>query len=160
MFLKKGKQIMKMKIEQISPCRIAYIRQVGPYGAGNGKAMERLKRWAESNGLLHEQSIILGIAHDNPETTKPESCRYDTCLVISEDESISGSDVSLGNLSGGNYSIFQIDHTSEAVEKAWNDIFPELRKLGCQFDQSRPILERYQAVLVKDHSCEICVPIC
>ncbi|HWR62387.1 MAG TPA: hypothetical protein VN580_12285, partial [Clostridia bacterium] len=35
---------MNMKIEIIPPCKMAYIRQNGPYGSGNALAMERLKK--------------------------------------------------------------------------------------------------------------------
>lgn len=38
-------------------------------------------------------------------------------------------------------------------------IFPELFKEGHQLDETRPILERYQSRLLKEHYCEICVPI-
>ena len=58
---------MNIEIEYIPYCRIAYVRQIGPYGENNVQTMEQLKIWAQSNNLLDEQSIILGIAHDNPE---------------------------------------------------------------------------------------------
>ncbi|MFT5873177.1 MAG: DNA gyrase inhibitor GyrI [Clostridium sp.] len=64
-FIKKGK-IMNIEIEKISFYRIAYIRQIGSYGQNNVKTIENLKKWAMSNGLINNQSIILGIARDNP----------------------------------------------------------------------------------------------
>jgi DNA gyrase inhibitor GyrI len=74
---------MEVITEQMPACVIAYLRTVGPYGINNVRLMEELKKWAEINHLLNEDSIILGIAQDNPMTTKPENCRYDTCIVIS-----------------------------------------------------------------------------
>ena len=76
---------MNIKIENIPAYRIAYIRQIGPYGISNVRTMEKLKEWAKSNHLFNDESIILGIVQDNPETTKPENCRYDTCIVVSND---------------------------------------------------------------------------
>lgn len=155
---------MEMKIETIPPYKVAYIRQIGPYGSGNVQTMQKLKTWARTNGLLHDDSIILGIAHDNPETTKPENCRYDTCLVISDDDCAShkaagNEDVSLGNIAGGRYSVFMITHTAEAVQQAWLEIFPEIARHGYQFDETRTVLERYAAKIVNSHYCEICVPV-
>jgi len=165
---------MEMKIETIPPYKIAYIRHIGPYGTGNVQTMQKLKKWAKTNKLLNNNSIILGIAHDNPETTKPENCRYDTCLVISDNDcagndcacneaagikAAGNEDVSVGNIVGGRYSVFKISHTEEGVQQAWLEIFPELEKQGYQFDETRAVLERYTVEMVDNNYCEICVPI-
>lgn len=165
---------MEMKIEIIPPYKIAYIQHIGPYGNDNIQTMQKLKTWAKTNGLLHDNSIILGIAHDNPETTKPENCRYDTCLVISDNDCIGNNcayneaagnkvagneNVSVGSIVGGRYSIFKIYHTAEAVQQAWLEVFPELVKQGYTFDDTRTVLERYAVDMVNSHYCEICVPI-
>lgn len=150
---------MKLTIEQLPSYRIAYTRQVGPYGSDNVQTMERLKGWARTNNIFDNKSVILGIALDNPGTTKPENCRYDTCLVVTDDYLIEEGDIKEGSVAGGKYAVFQIEHTAEAVQKAWIEIFPELFGQGFQLDESRPILERYRAELVARHYCEICVPI-
>ena len=150
---------MKMQIEAMPPYRVAYLRQIGPYGSGNAEMMENLKQWARTNRLLHSQSVILGLAHDNPEITKAEACRYDVCLVIAGDYNLINGGVNEEQLPGGDYAVFQISHTVEAIRQAWQEIFPELTARGCQIDASRPVLERYSAGMVNHHFCEICVPI-
>jgi len=140
-------------------CRIAYIRKIGPYGMTNIQAMEELKKWASLNHLFNDESIILGIAWDNPETTKPENCRYDACIVISGNYSVTDSNVREGNIVGGKYAICKVRHIAEAIQKAWIDIFTELPRQGYQFDETRPIIERYILEMVNNHHCEICVPI-
>ncbi len=150
---------MKLTIENIPQLRIAYFRQIGPYGSGNVQTMEKLKAWARSNDLFSDNSVILGIARDDPETTMPENCRYDTCIVVADEISLREGEIGEGIISGGKYAVFQIDHTAEAVQKAWAEIFPELFGQGIQFDGSRPILERYRVQMVNNHSCEICVPV-
>jgi len=150
---------MDIMIENMPAYRIAYIRQIGPYGIKNEQTMEELKRWAGNNNLINDESIILGIAQDNPETTKPEKCRYDACVVVSNDDPVTGGYVMEGNLVGGKYTVFKIPHTAEAVQKAWIKIFPELLSLGYQIDDTRPIIERYDVRMVNNHLCEICVPV-
>ncbi|MEY8348079.1 GyrI-like domain-containing protein [Bacillus cereus] len=150
---------MDIRIETIPAYQIAYIRQIGPYGVENVRTMEKLKEWATCNHLFHDDSIILGIAQDHPETTKPENCRYDACIVVSNDYTVNDSYVRKGNIVGGKYAVFQISHTAEAVQKAWIDIFPALLRQGYQFDDERPIIERYVVEMVHNHQCEICVPI-
>jgi len=49
--------------------------------------------------------------------------------------------------------------TVDAMQKAWIEIFSELSKINCKFDDRRPILERYAMQMLNKHYCEICVPI-
>lgn len=148
---------MKIKIENLPNYRIAYVRQVGPYGPHNSQTMENLKNWAKDNNLLHEKAIILGIAQDPPDTTPPEKCRYDACLVISNDYEIDEA-VSEGELSGGKYAIHKVKHTAEDIQQAWDGIFTELRNNDYQIDD-KPIFERYSGELINQDYCEICVPV-
>ena len=148
-----------MKIEMIPEAELVYIRRVGPYGLENIQTMEKLKAWAMVEGLLNDESIILGIPRDNPTVTKPEDCRYDAGLIVSDVQQISDDDVHIGRISPGEYAVFVIDHTAESLERAWSTLFLDLSKQGYQLDESRPIMERYAARMVKNHRCEICVPI-
>lgn len=150
---------MDMIIEKLPAYRIAFIRQIGPYGTNNVQTMEELKKWAKANHLFHNESIILGIAWDNPEITKPENCRYDTCIVVPDDYTIIDSNIREGGLAGGKYAVFRINHTAEAIQNAWLGIFPELSRQGYQLDLARPIIERYAVQMVQNHRCEICVPV-
>jgi DNA gyrase inhibitor GyrI len=150
---------MEMTTENIPSYKVAYVRRVGPYGADNVQTMEKLKQWARSNNLWNDKSVVLGIAQDNPETTKPENCRYDTCIVLENDVVLDDDSVCQGNLTGGKYAVFLIPHTAEAVQAAWAEIFSYLFSQAVQYDETRPILERYAVERVKNHYCEICVPI-
>ncbi len=150
---------MKITEENIPSYRIAYMRRVGPYGTDNMPMMEKLKQWAGSNNLLNDESIIFGIAQDNPAATKPENCRYDTCIVLANDFILKDDSVCQGKIAGGKYAVFQIPHTAEAVREAWAELFPQLFEQHYPIDETRPILERYAANMIKNHLCEICVPI-
>jgi DNA gyrase inhibitor GyrI len=151
---------MNMNIETISSCSIAYIRQIGAYGVENIHTMEQLKHWAKANNLMNSKTVIFGIAHDNPQTTPPENCRYDACILLNDEHFPTDGNVQHGEINGGKYAVFTVKHTAEAVEQAWVEIFPVLSESGYLPDTTRPILERYAAEQVEKHLCEICVPIC
>lgn len=150
---------MTYQIEEMSKNRIAYMRRVGPYGEGNYALMKKFKGWAKANGLFTKSAVILGISQDNPATTTPEQCRYDVGVVVSEQFTTTDTDVDVAELSGGRYAVFTINHTAEAIEKAWGEIFVQLSSQGQQPDVSRPILERYIPAMIDKHLCEICVPV-
>ncbi len=150
---------MNMKIENLPSCSVAYIRKVGVYGADNIRTMEQLKHWAEANNLMNNKTVIFGIAHDNPQTTPPENCRYDACILLANKHFEVDGNVQYGEIGGGKYAVFSVQHTAKAVEQAWEDIFPLLFEGGYLYDATRAIIERYAAEMVDRHLCEICVPI-
>jgi DNA gyrase inhibitor len=148
---------MNIKVEPLPKYRIAYVRQVGPYGPGNIQAMEKLKKWAEERNLLAESAIILGIPQDNPETTLPANCRYDACIVLSNDYEIDDS-ICESQLSGGKYVICKVKHTAEDIGKSWDEIFPALQNSGYKID-NKPSFERYIGDMIYNDYCEICIPV-
>lgn len=150
------KESMKFKVETLPNYRIAYVRRVGPYGPANIEVMEKLKKWAKEKNLL-KSAILLAIPQDNPETTLPENCRFDACIVISKDYQMDDS-ICESELSGGKYLIYEVKHTAEDIQKAYADIFPALQSNGYQID-SKPILERYTGDMINNPYCEICVPV-
>ncbi len=75
---------MDVNIVTLPPARIAYMRHIGPYGAGiNRFWAETFLPWRIAQGL--DQSPCYGIGHDDPHITAPEQCRYDACVEVPED---------------------------------------------------------------------------
>lgn len=150
---------MPYEIEEMSKNHIAYMRRVGPYGAGNYALMKKFKEWTKTNGLFIASAVILGISQDNPAVTPPENCRYDVGTIVSEHFETTDANVNVSELQGGKYAVFTIDHTAEAIQEAWGEIFVQLSAQGQQPDVSRPILERYIPAMIDRPLCEICVPV-
>ena len=150
---------MTYQIEEIPKSYIAYMRRVGPYGADNYALMKKFKVWAKANGLFTTSAVILGISQDNPAVTPPENCCYDVGIVVFEDFTTTDTDVDIAEMPGGKYAVFTIEHTAEAIQKAWGEIFVQLSAENQQPDVSRPILERYIPAMIDQHLCEICVPV-
>lgn len=148
---------MKFKVETLPDYRIAYMRRVGQYGPNNIEVMEKLKEWAKKKNLL-ESAILFAIPQDNPEITLPDKCRFDACIVISQDVQLDDL-VCEGKLSGGKYVIYEIKHTAEDIQKAYFTIFRSLQSNGYQIDHNKPIMEKYISDMTNNPYCEICVPV-
>ena len=147
---------MKFKVETFPNYRIAYMRRVGRYGLANIEVMEKLKKWAKEKNLL-ESAILFAIPQDNPETTLPDHCRFDACIVIPNDYQVDNS-VFEGELSGGKYLIYEIKHTADDIQKAYSDIFQSLQKNGYKME-NKPIMEKYIGDMISNPNCEICIPV-
>jgi DNA gyrase inhibitor GyrI len=148
---------MKMIIEDIPQSKTAYFRNVGEYGEKQNKElMISFKNWAKAEGLF-DNSVILGIPQDNPETTLKEKCRYDVCLVVNKDFEVTKPALT-GEFSGGKYAVFLLDHTKEAISEFWKNIFSEIAQNKLTL-RNQPIVERYTSQMIENHLCEILVPI-
>ncbi|ULQ60425.1 GyrI-like domain-containing protein [Brucepastera parasyntrophica] len=147
---------MDFIIEQRPSQPVLYMRRTGPYGSESYGLMTALKDWADRKGLLTD-SVIYGIARDN-ENTPAEECRYDVCLVAASDVRADGQ-VQRGEIPGGKYAVFTVEHTAEAIQAFWTSVIERLQKEGLQFDMTRSILERYEYRLVEEGQCEFCVPV-
>ena len=148
---------MTITIEQLPESRIAYFRNIGPYGEKQNKElMESFKKWAKLNGVFNN-STILAIPQDNPQITPKEQCRYDVCVVISKDFNVT-KPARVGEFSGGKYAVFLLDHTKEAISEFWSNIFSEIERNNLLIKE-QPIIERYTAQMIDHHLCEILVPI-
>jgi AraC family transcriptional regulator len=94
---------MRVEIKQIEPMRVAYLRHVGPYDEV-GEAWDRLLTLMGKEGYLGGNPAMLGICHDDPETTPAEKIRYDACLAV--DEGFTGlGPIGVQTVAGGSYAV-------------------------------------------------------
>lgn len=145
--------------EAIPPCKILYMRRTGAYGTKNCKLMSTFKKWLADNRLYDAHTVIYAIPLDNPETTPPCQCRYDVCIPYPTNRSFEWDQVKCKEWNPGNYVVFQIPHTPDAIQAAWKTCFSALAEQGYLLDTSRPVMERYQKNLVDKHCCELCLPV-
>ena len=151
---------MKQEIETLPMQKVVYMRNVGPYGSKeNFEMMMTFKKWIKDNHLENDlnESGILGIPLDDPQNTPPEACRYDLALFVS------GAYVSHGLVqerlyTGGTYVIFEVPHTTEAVETFWLTIDKKMKEKQLKLRKS-PIIERFKTTIGTEQVCEFLVPI-
>lgn len=146
----------EIKQEILENLPIVYMRRIGQYGEENQALMKKMKEWIELNAPNSEKKVIYAIAQDNPAIVPPEKCRYDVCFVT--DQFTNDTNILHGKLPNGKYSIFEIEHTAEAVKKFWLEFMTIFETNQIQLDITRPILERYDFKLIEKGKCEFCIP--
>jgi AraC family transcriptional regulator len=98
-----GGSKMEVKIENVKPMKVAFMRHTGPYDQC-GKTWEALCMNLGPKGLLGPGTRFVGLCHDDPEVTPPEKIRYDACLVVGDDFEAEG-DVGVQTIGGGEYAV-------------------------------------------------------
>jgi AraC family transcriptional regulator len=94
---------MDVKIEHIEPFRVAFMRHVGPYDTC-GSTWERFCSVLGPRGLISDQSVFLGICHDDPEVTPPDKVRYDACMRVDEGFE-PPEEIAVQEVDGGDYAV-------------------------------------------------------
>ncbi|MBI5522370.1 MAG: AraC family transcriptional regulator [Desulfarculus sp.] len=94
---------MEVSIKQLAPQPVAFVRHQGPY-QDCGQAWQILCAWAGPQGLLGPGAKFIGVCHDDPEITPPQSIRYDACLALPPGLRPSG-EVAWQELAGGDYAL-------------------------------------------------------
>jgi len=153
---------MNQAIVTLPGVTVAYLRQVGPYGAAIGPLWQKLRHWALPRGLWKESMVCYGISHDDPTTTPLEKCRYDACIEVPPAMVVDGG-AERAELPGGLYARLTFHGTPgdipAGLDKLFHQIIPQANK---QFDFSRPIFELYRGITKMDadgsFGCDLCVP--
>ncbi|MBI4880190.1 MAG: AraC family transcriptional regulator [Planctomycetes bacterium] len=98
-----GGKHMDAVIKRLPAQRVVFLRHVGPYHEV-GPTWGRLCAWAGPRGLIRPDAEMLGLCHDDPETTPPEKIRYDACISVDRELAGEG-DIGTQIIAGGDYAV-------------------------------------------------------
>lgn len=78
-----GETEMDVKLVDFDDTRVAYVRHTGPYFECCG-AWESICASEAVMSTVSENTIMLGLCHDDPDVTPTDKIRYDACVSIPE----------------------------------------------------------------------------
>jgi len=155
---------MNVDVKTLPEARVAYLRNVGPYGGVEiPRTWQRFAAWCGEQGLLSPRRTMYGLCHDDPDVTPPAQCRYDACIEVDADFRPSG-DIGVQQLTGGRYACARFSGTSAQIHDAWNALCGQwLPDSGYQIDDRLP-LELYPPDGAMDEAtgafeCLLCLPV-
>jgi AraC family transcriptional regulator len=138
------KRKLNVRIEELPPWRIAYVKHMKGYGdsTGIGDAFETLFCWAGPRGFMGPDTKILGLALDNPDITPKDKCRYYACVVVNERAEPDGR-VGIMTVRPGTYAIGRFSGGRDIFRRAYEAMYGEwLCGSGWQPDDA-PAFECY-----------------
>jgi AraC family transcriptional regulator len=130
-----------VRIEDVPPRRVAFIRHVGPYQEC-GPVFERMMAWAGRNGLFGPGTMVLGIGHDDPEVTPPDKIRYDACVTAPPHVQGEG-EVRIQTIEGGPYAILKLVGPYEGLPAAYRWLYGTWLPTSGRETRNAPAYEVY-----------------
>jgi AraC family transcriptional regulator len=157
----KGASLSSTVVRTLQPMSLAFIRHTGPYENVPISSWDALIGWARRHDIPAPY-VLLGIAHDAPGITKPESLRFDAAIRV-PGEFRSGKRVGYQRFPGGLFAFTTSVGPLASLPAAYMEIFRRLqrdRSLACL---GVPCLEFYRVNRVVDDLAiihtEIAVPV-
>ena len=151
---------MEIRIEDLAPMRVAYIRHNGPYETCC-QAWGRLYDWATRHRFITPRTFGIGACYEDAETTTDEN-RYDACLTCDENFESNG-EVSVQTLGGGKYVTAVHRGPYKGLRNAFRRILREWLPKSGRNRRNAPCLELYiddpEKTPEPDLRTKICIPI-
>jgi AraC family transcriptional regulator len=163
-FNKEG-SIRQVIIENISPFKVAYIRNVGPYQEDDtlfDKLYAQLSQWAVPRGYINDDTFTLNIYHDNPEITEKQKLRVMVAIPV-KDTFHQYRSVGVTKISGGKYGVCRFLLKKNEFMEAWDWMFAVwLKNSGYERDDR----EAFERCLGDNYingerffNVDICIPV-
>jgi AraC family transcriptional regulator len=154
---------MTVRIEDLPPYRVAYVRHVGPYGDGGISALwVDFERWIRAHGLRQPGTLTIGIGHDAPTIAAAETLRYDACLVVDAGFKADRR-VNIADLPGGKYAVMPFEGRPADLSTAWERFWTVWLPGSGYQPEDRPCLELrpdFETSAAANHvRCKLCLPI-
>jgi AraC family transcriptional regulator len=154
---------LQVKIVEMLPFRVAYIRKIGPYSKEMLlPAYKKLLQWADPRGLINAGMMVLGAMWSDPFTVPEDKTIYDACITVPESIKADKS-VNIQILPGGKYAVYNCEIEYNSTTKAWmnftlnwlihSDYLPDQRPMyqfHCNDPEEHPL---------KHEIHDLCMPI-
>lgn len=111
---------MKVTVIELDAMRLGAIRHVGPYQE-IGSAFGKLGTIAAQTGLFGPQTLIVGLYHDDPETTPAEELRSDAAIRVGDDQPLPDSLIEI-RIPAGRYACATHGGSYAGLPDAWAEL--------------------------------------
>jgi len=108
------KEISNVKIVEVEPKHVAYVRYMKGYNLKEISQMwSEFIHWAEKNSLTDKDSEYIGEFSDTPFSTDTAKSRYDACITIKENEILD--EINTKIIPGGLYAMHHFEGNPEKL---------------------------------------------
>jgi AraC family transcriptional regulator len=156
-------QLSKVRVQQLQPIPLAFIRNLGPYVDVDVTLFDQLVAWARQKQLYKGDNLLIGIGHDAPSVTPPDKLRFDACLEVPEPFPAEGK-IGCQTMPAGHFAIISyIGPYGATLEQAYLEIFRQVAQVERYDLIGLPIIEIYRSTHINPdydlNHTDICIPV-
>ena len=134
--------VMKPEMREFPETSVLFVRKTGAYSDAATPAWETLMGFAYKKRLMTNETLMIGISHDDPNITAAENLRYDACISHSGSVKPEG-EVGRQTVAGGRYAVFLHKGAYTGLAEIYRNIFAGwLPTSGCIL-REQPCFEIY-----------------
>lgn len=138
-----GREPLQVTMQELSPCRVLYIRTIGPYAPEvYDQTFNRLLQWVFERGVIKDFYIPIGAGSGDFRKSPEQAYVYDACLAVPEEVEGEG-EVCTQTLAGGRYAVMHCEDTLEAIELDIARLLDEWLPASGYMRDERPVLTFY-----------------
>jgi AraC family transcriptional regulator len=157
-----------VRLEQVRPLIVAFVRHVGPYdqllekGSPMAPLWAELLQWGNENKLINADSLLIGLPQDDPSVTPPEKQRFDVCVQVSEFRNPSGH-IGCQTISAGCFGVGRHYGAFDNLSETYRHVYDSLVTTGQYRLRQQMPFEVYSYARVKDdlriHFTDVYLPV-
>ncbi|KAB2328503.1 AraC family transcriptional regulator [Cytobacillus depressus] len=110
--------LTKVKTIDFPMCATVNRQSIGPYTKGIPHAWDEVYHWANSRGLINQNTLLFGVPKNNPYITPPDKNRYDCRIEISESEIWNQDEEVTYHFEGGKHVVYEFDEPVDYSERS------------------------------------------
>lgn len=134
--------VMKPEMREFAETKVLFARRTGTYSVAAMGAWEALMGFAYKNRLMTDETLMIGISHDDPAITEEKKIRCDACITFSGNLKPEG-EIGMQTISGGRYAVFLHKGAYVGLPETYRNIFAGwLATGGCTL-RDQPCFELY-----------------
>ncbi len=128
----KTMKISNIEVKHLDPIEVIALQHVGEY-SGITCAFERIVEWAGKNNYWHLGPRMLGVYHDDPDTTSPDKLRSSAALEAKPGME-PGDGMTRYTVTGGKFLVMRAEVTMPEYGDAWQKVMEEVASRGLHCD--------------------------
>lgn len=149
------------EIRSMPSFRVVYQTDLNGLHRNVGKLFARLRRWADSRGILASETKMIGISLDNPAAIAPDKRRYYACLTVPA-ELEPEPEIAVTDIRASLSAVLRFEGDAGGIEQAYDWIYGKFIPENGYQPADMPSYEIYDGSFDnrdRKLSVDICVPV-
>ncbi len=148
-----------VSIHSYEQLRVVAMHHVGPY-TEIGKAFEQLNVWANSKGIMNDDTRAFGIYYDDPTATEESKLRSDAAFIVDDEFESDDNRFHTTRIESGRYAVLTFKGPYSELERAYTWFYGTWLPAIGEEAAHKPLVEEYLNDVRETKPSELLTNIC